>query len=375
VPAPATITSSLLEPYLEDVFLELLDHRPSAARSTLHAAEHAAAKAEAALVAYRDNDRALAALGPERFAAGLEKRHDKLARALRALARARQRTHAPQLPPRRELEDRWPHMTVAERRDTLRHVIDCVFVRRGRNPVHERVVICRRGETPDDLPRRGDHHAPVRPLDPNWQSPTSSTAATEPELWSQRRIHQQLEAFTRGRTHWPPFDAFHRAGRGRLYRQLEATGGCRLWAQRLGLRHNPDTTSRRRWTDNRIRTTLAAYLADKTEFPSRRQSTADGFAAVRWAVNQHGGVDHWATEVGLPRANRQEGKRRYWTPERIQNELTAFINEHGPRPTRQTFHVHEAGPLLRALDRTGGRAAWVSRVPADGELGRTPSPR
>jgi len=95
-------------------------------------------------------------------------------------------------------------MTAAERRDTLRHVIDCVFVRRGRDPVHERVIACRRGETPDDLLRRGDKHAPVRPLDPGWQPPSSSTAATEPELWSQRRIHQQLEAFTRGRTHWPP---------------------------------------------------------------------------------------------------------------------------------------------------------------------------
>jgi hypothetical protein len=58
---------------------------------------------------------------------------------------------------------------------------------------------------------------------------------------------------------------------------VEATGGCRVWAERLGLRFSDGATSRRPWTEDRIRTTLSAYLAEKPVWPSRGQFTEDGF--------------------------------------------------------------------------------------------------
>jgi hypothetical protein len=179
--------------------------------------------------------------------------------------------------------------------------------------------------------------------------------------WSDLRIRAQLEGFTRGRTRWPDFEAFHRAGRGRLYSQVEATGGCRVWARRLGLRFREGATTRRRWTKERIRTTLSAYLEGKAVWPSRRQFVEDGFGAVRWAVNRHGGVDRWAAEFGLPRVNRYEGRRRYWTDERIERELRAFVSASGGWPPRREFTRTGNGALLRAIDRSGGRARWQQR--------------
>jgi hypothetical protein len=95
--------------------------------------------------------------------------------------------------------------------------------------------------------------------------------------------------------------------------------------------------------------------------------------AARFAGQPSGldvSIDRWATEFGLPRANRSEGNRRHWTDDRIHKELTAFVRSHGPSPLPQTFHQHGARPLLRALQRTGGRAAWVTRIAADADFDR-----
>jgi hypothetical protein len=55
------------------------------------------------------------------------------------------------------------------------------------------------------------------------------------QAWSELRIGAELEQFCAGRTRWPRFHEFERAGRGDLYRAASRKGGVRRWQRRLGL--------------------------------------------------------------------------------------------------------------------------------------------
>jgi hypothetical protein len=106
---------------------------------------------------------------------------------------------------------------------------------------------------------------------------------------------------------------------------VEATGGCRVWAHRLGLQFRDGATSRQRWTEARIRTTLSAYLAGKgraaASSPRTASARALGGQPPRQRRSLRGRVR--AAEFGLPRVNRYEGRRRYWTDERIERAARA----------------------------------------------------
>jgi hypothetical protein len=58
------------------------------------------------------------------------------------------------LPATREFERQWIGMNDQQRRALLTKVVDCVFVRAGREPIEDRVTICRAGTAPP-LPRTG----------------------------------------------------------------------------------------------------------------------------------------------------------------------------------------------------------------------------
>src|SRR4051794_22745241 len=86
------MTGSRLEPLVEACFFALVtEHRPGGEPARIRAAEDAAARAEAALERYRDNDRAAATLGAARFADGLGRRARAVERAQLALGDARAR--------------------------------------------------------------------------------------------------------------------------------------------------------------------------------------------------------------------------------------------------------------------------------------------
>jgi site-specific DNA recombinase len=171
-PAPATIMSRVLDPYIEQAFLSALG--PSgplaeavASTKALEAAIADVENAEAELVAYRDEPGILTALGRERFLEGLEARAEVVRVAQAKLNEARQQNamngHDVVTPG--DLVEAWPTLTVAEKRALLTASLDAVMVRSARGsgttiPVDERTLLLWRGEAPADLPRRG-HRVPL----------------------------------------------------------------------------------------------------------------------------------------------------------------------------------------------------------------------
>lgn len=48
---------------------------------------------------------------------------------------------------------------------SLESSADAIFLRRGRAPIEQRLVLFARGEGPTDLPGHGNRGAPIAPLD------------------------------------------------------------------------------------------------------------------------------------------------------------------------------------------------------------------
>ena len=163
-PAPARVSGSVIEPHIEsEVFRLLAARRPRpAADRNLALAQQRVETAERALAVYRDNPRVIETLGPQRFADGLAARAAQVERALLRLAAERSRRDPDELPGTDELRAAWPTMSVRERRAVIARVIDCAFVDRGRRNAASRTLICRRGDAPLDLPRRGSKRHELR---------------------------------------------------------------------------------------------------------------------------------------------------------------------------------------------------------------------
>jgi Domain of unknown function (DUF4115) len=69
-------------------------------------------------------------------------------------------------------------------------------------------------------------------------------------------------------------------------------------------------SGRRRWTDERIRTELSSFCADRTAWPSAAEFKAAGRSDLYVAASRYGGIGFWAAELGFPRVER----RRPTTP-------------------------------------------------------------
>lgn len=156
-PDRPAVMGHIIEAHVEQLLLAHFSRMQAAGETDdreLAEAENAAQAAEEALVAYRDDDRVLGALGQDRYVEGL---------TLRATAADEAHAHVAALRARRSLASIgsatfaqvWPTMDVSERKRMLAAVIDCVFLRSGRMPIPDRVHVFWRGEAPADLPRRG----------------------------------------------------------------------------------------------------------------------------------------------------------------------------------------------------------------------------
>jgi hypothetical protein len=84
---------------------------------------------------------------------------------------------------------------------------------------------------------------------------------------------------------------------------LERVGGGRT--TRYVLVREPNST-RRQWTDERIRAELADFCAGRSAWPSAGEFKATGRGDLYVAASRYGGITYWADELGLPRAQRWE---------------------------------------------------------------------
>lgn len=294
-PGPARANGEEIDALVEDLVLrEVAEGRidRSAARR-IRAAERKAEAAEAALDRYRDTSGALTVLTPENFARGLALRQTEVESAAVALAAAR-RAEGSTVPHDPDIEDRWPDMTVAECREVIEGQIDCIFIEAGRGPAIERALVCRRGQGPTDLPRRG---APLGEVRPFRKGECPARRIRRPARWSARRIEAELRSW-RGpaEAEWPSYVEFLTSGRARLHHQVLRYGGVSYWAWRLGWSVPPRTT---RWDEETIRDGLRPIAAGREVWPSKREFEAMGLGGLRRAVIMNGGVEHWAEVCGL----------------------------------------------------------------------------
>jgi DNA invertase Pin-like site-specific DNA recombinase len=172
--APATVMARLLDPHIENVFLDALgpDGPLAEASQATGAIDGAALRVDEAA---RELDEYLAAnlisvIGAERFRAGLEQRQEALDAARCELADTRQASafsDALNLTPGR-LREAWPALSTAERRHLLAASIDAVVIRAVRGSgrtvqLDERALVLWRGQAPDDFPGRG-RRVPLQPF-------------------------------------------------------------------------------------------------------------------------------------------------------------------------------------------------------------------
>jgi hypothetical protein len=378
-PGPTFISGTALEMCVEDVVLDVLSRRRTRPEAAVRAAEEKVKVAQRRLAAYRDSDRVLVTLGDDAYAAGLAVRVQRVRKASLMLADARTRRGLHDLPAAATLEAEWPTMDVAQRREIIGSVIDCIFVQQGQRRLDERIWVCPTGTAPKDLPGRGIPHAKLRAYEPRRGWISARAAVARPRRWSRTRLERELRVFVRARKCWPTAHSFQAAGRSRLYRQMELQGGDKYWARHFGLaRRVPSPVN---WTDERVRAELAHYLDGKTQWPPSRQFLADGRSSLRQAISTTGGVCRCAVEFDMPRRTRRSiGPHRYWTDARIHEELTALCRGRRTFPSRADFRgaglegMHRVMQRDRALDRWA-QEFRLPRQPGGPPTRKRPMPR
>lgn len=158
--------ASVIEPHVERLFFDAvgtLEAQPTVSSTEVEAAMVVLDDAEAALTAFRDDDRIIGLLGRDGFVEGLEHRVQAVVSARAELAEASASVHSGPLPDRATLEGLWPDLSVSQRQHLLGSVLDVVFLRPGRVlPIQQRSLVMLRGEAPDDLPGRGRRTGKLR---------------------------------------------------------------------------------------------------------------------------------------------------------------------------------------------------------------------
>jgi hypothetical protein len=128
-------------------------------REAEEAAEHAEARRQAFLAddELRDRiDRAAFLAEADRRQQAVEKAEAVLAELREANARTRRREHS--------LWEDWPDMSRQQQGDTLRMLVDAVYVKKGRGAPDDRVMIVMDGDDEFDKPRRGRTDYKVAPI-------------------------------------------------------------------------------------------------------------------------------------------------------------------------------------------------------------------
>lgn len=119
-----------------------------------------------------------------------------------------------------------------------------------------------------------------------------------------------------------------------------------------------------RWTHESIRTELLAFVGERGDWPSPSEFASAGRSDLHYAVKSHGGVTHWADELGL-QMEPAHGRRAYarWTHSSIHAELLAFVGDRPDWPRAPEFEAAGRGDLRHAVKDHGGATYWA------GELG------
>jgi hypothetical protein len=181
--------------------------------------------------------------------------------------------------------------------------------------------------------------------------------------WTPERIREELDAFLAGRSDWPSYRDFQRAGRRTLRDVITRMGGARAWAATMGVAYVERPPGYAPvWTDERIERELREFLRERVTWPSRKEFEAAGRKSLRDAVRRTGGPERWAALVGAVRPDERAGSRRVWTPARIEEELRPLVLRTEGWPTRRQFHEAGLGSMRTAIHHFEGAAYWRQRM-------------
>lgn len=127
--------------------------------------------------------------------------------------------------------------------------------------------------------------------------------------WTPERIELELRAFLAGRDAWPARREFEQAGRGALLGAIYRFEGGAYWARRVGVSRTTRATSSgpRIWTDQLIAAELEEFCRGRTTWPTEREFVSSGKRNLYSAASRRGGVDRWASALGLARGRRVSG--------------------------------------------------------------------
>lgn len=133
-------------------------------------------------------------------------------------------------------------------------------------------------------------------------SPRGRVRSRRGVAWDEQSIREALTEFLVGWDVWPTCEQFANGGAKGLRDALARFGGAQRWAQEMGLPGGDRPRGGiQKWTEETIRQTLARFLGDRDTWPTRREFDEAGLHAFYEALQHHGGVEHWANEMGVVR--------------------------------------------------------------------------
>jgi hypothetical protein len=240
-------------------------------------------------------------------------------------------------------------------------------------------MVRRRHRLPRQAPVPMARRGPTGGSEPTSQYPQSSWARVGRGVYS-----RSSDAASRvGRDTWPTYEEFERAGAKGMRDVIGRIRGVEWWAREMDL---PGGERRRggvrRWDDETITAALTAFVGDRRTWPPRREFEAAGLRGLREVLREHGGVERWATRMGveLPaerrppagstRASTRRGPtppvapRRWplWDDRRIESELRAFLTGRVEWPRYREFVAGDHKQLYHAVLMHGGTDLWAARL-------------
>jgi hypothetical protein len=188
----------------------------------------------------------------------------------------------------------------------------------------------------------------MSPAKPNTRTPRSDA-----------EIEAELRQFLAERAVWPSYREFVAEGHRGLREAITRHRGARYWAERVDvqwIKRPPGYAPR--WTEERVRGELEAFLAGRDAWPSANEFHAAGLNLLREAVKRLGGVEVWATKFGLARPKHSAGSTRIWDHQRLEHTIGPLVRYLGRWPKKSEFRQAGLESAQAAVYRYGGVEYW-----------------
>ncbi|WP_241004527.1 recombinase family protein [Conexibacter sp. SYSU D00693] len=166
--------------------------------------------------------------------------------------------------------------------------------------------------------RRLYEHVKMRGGGPLWASRLRVTypqqGRTTALLWTRDRVEQELEPFLAGRSAWPRYTEFCRAGKQNLRRALVRFAPIEEWAAQFDLSISNMRGPHLVWTDDQIEAACQELIGESGEWPRRADFRRAGLDGCYGAIWRGLGARGWATRLGVRFPDERGGRKPAASP-------------------------------------------------------------